>query len=650
MKLVTLRLFSHLGMRRAFQLTLGASVAASFTVTAESLADRRVEREGVAVELKLTSAQKAASGRNELVEGADAAVRFHIRDAASGAPLTGLRPSAWVDLQRPGQTAGTEACQRKVQSFLQGSMRTRPSVDLNSYHVLALNQESNLSVIDPLTGFGSSKLLALVMLNSPGEDWVLLPDRSKLFVSMPLANQIAVIDTNTWKVIANIDAGYRPGQLVLQPDRKYLWAANGDGAVTAIDTGSLTVAARIKTGAGPHQVVVTPDDRHVFVTNRAAATVSVIDVGRLTKIKDIPTGRSPTALTVSPLANAVFIGHQDDAAIVAIDTRSLQVTGRIAAKPGVHAIRFVPQGRLGLAVNRTHNLVHVIDPATNRVVQDIPVGEAPEQISFTESFAYVHSANTAQVSTIRLSTLDKQPDVGGFQGGQIAPGRSSGAAAASTIVPAPEGGAVYVANPSDQALYYYTEGMAAPKGALRNYRREPRAVLVVDKSLREVEPGVYAANLQFPSSGSYDVALLLDTPRLLHCFTATAVPDPALAARKNGPTKLEYLVERRDTLVNQPIKVRFKLTDAATSRPREGGPDVRVLSFLAPGTSQSRSAATPLGDGLYEVSLVLPRAGLYYVFVEAPSLQVRYNQFAPLTLQVLDQAVARGASNAPVHE
>ena len=48
-------------------------------------------------------------------------------------------------------------------------------------------------------------------------------DKRRLYVSMPLVNQVAVIDTNTWKVIANIDAGPKPERIALQHDNRYLW-------------------------------------------------------------------------------------------------------------------------------------------------------------------------------------------------------------------------------------------------------------------------------------------------------------------------------------------------------------------------------------------------------------------------------------------
>jgi hypothetical protein len=43
---------------------------------------------------------------------------------------------------------------------------------------------------------------------------------------MPLVNQVAVVDTSTWKVVANIDTGMKPARVRLQPDERYLWVGN----------------------------------------------------------------------------------------------------------------------------------------------------------------------------------------------------------------------------------------------------------------------------------------------------------------------------------------------------------------------------------------------------------------------------------------
>ncbi len=91
-----------------------------------------------------------------------------------------------------------------------------------------------------------------------------------------------------------------------------------------------------------------------------------------------------------------------------------------------------------------------------------------------------------------------------------------------------------VANPADRVIYYYSEGMAAPMGSFQNYRRNPRALMVVDRSLREVTSGVYSTTTKLPKSGIYDVAFLLDSPRITHCFNAEAKPNPDVPPGKTG--------------------------------------------------------------------------------------------------------------------
>jgi len=218
--------------------------------TARAQEARKVVKDGIEIELTI---EPASSKSKALLAGEDAIFRFKLRDTTTKTPLSGVRPAAWIaQRERPGPP-GPAQCRAKVESYLQGSLRSRPDVDLNTFHLLALNEEPSISVIDPLLGFGGSKLLTLVMLKSRGEDWVLTKDRLKLFVSMPRINQVAVVDTTTWKVVANVDTGPKPTRLALQPDEKYLWVAY-DTAVAVVDTSTLKVVKQIDTGAGVHQI------------------------------------------------------------------------------------------------------------------------------------------------------------------------------------------------------------------------------------------------------------------------------------------------------------------------------------------------------------------------------------------------------------
>lgn len=595
---------------------------------------QKIVEQGIAIEF---TAEPLVQNVNSIRAAEDVNVRFKVTDTTTSTPVKGLGLSAWISM-REGNTEPTK-CHDKIQSYLTGSMRARPDVDLNSYYILSLNKSPDISVIDPLLGFGGSKLLTLVMLKSPGEDWLLTGDGELLFVTLPAINQVAVITTRSWKVISYIDAGTTPTRITMQPDQHYVWVAN-DGnekdGVTVIDPATLKVAAKIATGAGAHDIMVSSDNRIAFVSNRESETVSVIDIQKLVKLNDIKVGPGPASLALSELSKAIYVASEGDGSVTVIDEQNQKVIARMKTKPGARSIRFAPGGRYGFVLNTKESTVYIFDAASNRMLHEVKVGKAPDQIMFSDTFAFVRSLDTETVAMLRLGTIGKEVDITDFPGGQAAPRKGSEPIHADSMVLAPEGNSVILANPVDKVLYYYQEGMAAPMGNFENYRREPLAALVVDRSLREIKPGIYSTTIKLPASGRYDVAFLNDSPRVSHCFDLSADPNPALKEEKPVALRIEHQLKEMTLPVGKDFTFRFKLTDTATGNPKADLKDVRVLTFMSVGGWQRRDFATSIGNGMYEIKINVPQSGVYMVFFESASMGVRYRDLPYLMLHAED--------------
>jgi YVTN family beta-propeller protein len=597
---------------------------------AQSVGKQTIIREGIAVQLDVEPSKKKGPA---LMEGDDATLRLTLSYEATKTPLTGTRPAAWVNARREGDKTD---CQRKVASFLSGSLMSRATIDLNSYYVLALNNDSTITVVDPLFHFGSTKLLALVALKSPGEDWALLSDQSRLFVSTPDSNRVAVVDAAAWKIAASIDVAPRPSRIALQPDERYLWVSYGDQAsasnesgVAVINTTDFKIAARIPTGRGRHEIAFSDDSRFAFVTNGDEATVSVIDAKGLKKIKDIGVGRKPASIAFSSKAQFAYVTSREDGVITVIDGARQKVIATMQAHAGLGQIKFSPNARLGFAVNPDKNAVYIFDVSNNRIIQTANIPNQPDQLAFTSTVAYVRSRASEFVYMMPLDQFGpagKTVSVVDFPGGQAAFFKGSRASSADTIVKAPDTDAVLVANPADKTIYYYKQGMAAPMGNFNNYKREPRAVLVVDRSLRERAPGVYETTVKLPQAGTYDVAFILEAPRIVHCFEVTVDASPELAAaRRASAVKVEPMVSERKVRVGQSTRLRLRVTDPATGAAKEAK-DILSLVFLAPGTWQTRQWAKPIGEGVYEIEFTPPETGVYYVFIASQSLGLAFNK------------------------
>lgn len=597
-------------------------------------------RNGVNVEFTLTPAE-GSDAAAPLKAGDLAEISFQISSADSGEPLRNTYPGVWVDIARAWQAKDRSPaqCKDRVSMYLQGLVGIRPQIDLNSYYVLVLNRDPSISVIDPVVGIsGITSLYTTIQLERPGADWAKNELEQWMYVSMPAAGKVAIVNLDTFKVETSLAAGDSPTRVALQPDERYLWVGNNakHGAasgVTVVDTADRRIVAEIPTGAGHHEIAFSPDDRYAFISNRDAGTVSVVDIQKLEKIRDIETGGIPLALAASNASESVYVVDGENGQITVVDGRSLDVAGHIKVKAGLGPLRFSEDGRWGVAVNPSANEVYVIDAASGQLAHTVPVPGKPYKVSMSPSFAYVRALDSERVSMINLTQLSRQGElvVTNFAAGSTAPGKAKDISIADSIVPAVNEAAVLVVSPADATVYYYMEGMNAPMGAFRNYGHAPRAVEVANRALKETEPGHYSATVRIPASGTFDVAYLHESPRFIHCFTFEASPNPAMQ-NAHKPLDVDFLIDQRRVSAGDAKNLRFRLTDPRTGEPRTDVEDATVMYYRAPNFGRRTIAAEHLGDGIYEVTLDFKQAGAYYVYVESRSLKMNYRDLDYLTL------------------
>ncbi len=611
----------------------------------------KFEQDGVTIEFTAESFLGAGGRGGELapviVEGRVTQVKFKVSDADTGAPLTNLNPAVWLDLVSDGENIGGErqnerTCRDRIGGYVQGQIGLRPTIDLNGFFILALNNEANISVIDPMVDVaGMTNLYSMMNLPGLGEDWVLSKDQQRLFTTVPSASQVSAADLDKFVVIKNIDVGTNPVRIALQPDERYLWVGN-DGSsedqsgITVIDPISLRVIANIPTGTGHHELAFSPDSRYAFVTNGGEGTLSVIDTQTFRKVKDLQVGPTPVAVAVSSVSRAIYVAGEVDGAISVIDGDSLELVGKISTFPGLKTLRFAPDGRWGLAANPRNGVIYVFDSIDNEIVYEVPVEAEPIQISFSKTAAYVRSNGAPTVTIIPLAEVRRGAalSVVTMPIGQTAPGGFPSQATADAIFPTAQDGAVLVANPADDQIYFYIAGSQAPQGSFQGHGLMPRAALAVDRSLQEVVDGLYTATVRMPRRGSYRVAFLLDSPKVVHCFEMSVTKDPdAVQDREAAAPQLEFLTDARQFTAGDSFDLKFTLTDPQTGQPITGLNDFYALVNQNSGNWKQFYGARSLGDGEYKVSIDVPRPGLYQIFFAAPSLKVNYDSLPKLYLK-----------------
>jgi YVTN family beta-propeller protein len=202
------------------------------------------------------------------------------------------------------------------------------------------------------------------------------PDGARLYVVCEHSNTMAVVDTRTRRVIAEVAVGSRPHDVAAGPDGARIYVTNRFGnSVSVIDGSSLVEVAEIPAGAGPHGVVCDPTGRFVFVANNGEDSVSVIDATELRETKRLSGGRGPWSLAVGADPTRLYVTNVNPnvtrflepptSELSILDATAGHVTDRLNV-PGANmlqGIAVLPAGTGGpralFTLVRTKNLVPI---------------------------------------------------------------------------------------------------------------------------------------------------------------------------------------------------------------------------------------------------------------------------------------------------
>lgn len=218
---------------------------------------------------------------------------------------------------------------------------------------------------------------------------VVAPDGRFAYVANGGDNSGSVVDIQALRVVATIPVGAGPHGMRLSPDGKEAWVANlKDGTVSVIDTGSRKLVARIAVGQGPAQVGFTPDGRFGFVSLSKEDRVAVIDPVRRKLFRKVMVGTVPIQLYATPDSRLLLVANQGTRekpgkTVSIIDLGTFEAVATIETGAGAHGVVIEGEGRLAFVTNTYANTVSVVDIVKRSVIATVPAGRGPNGVSVT---------------------------------------------------------------------------------------------------------------------------------------------------------------------------------------------------------------------------------------------------------------------------
>ncbi|MDO4550041.1 MAG: cell surface protein [Planctomycetia bacterium] len=273
-------------------------------------------------------------------------------------------------------------------------------------------------------------------------------DGKYVYISQFDASKIAQVETQTLKVVKEIDTPPTLTAIILSPDEKKILATTAappaKGFVSIIDISSGKVESTIPVGYCPESLVLHPDGKTLYVANRFSTDVSVVDMESKKETRRIKTIREPKSVAVTPDGKTLFItnflpldpadGYDVAAEVTWVDTATFQ-QGNIRLMNGcvaLHQVTVSPDGKYAFVTNNlaryqmpttmvergwmNTNAVAIIDAQERKLINvvlldSIDLGAAnPWGVSMTEDgkTLLVSHAGTHEVSIIDAEALFKK--------------------------------------------------------------------------------------------------------------------------------------------------------------------------------------------------------------------------------------------------
>ena len=187
-------------------------------------------------------------------------------------------------------------------------------------------------------------------------------------------------------------------------DVAYLSCEHADRLVL-FDTRSGYIREQFETGAQPYPADVTRDGVLAFVPNRGDSTVTVIDLLGGAVLATVPVGANPEggALLEDDTSYVVACGGADE--LVWINTASFEIEHRTpGVGPRPFSVATTPDGRFALVNNSGASALSIVDVESRAVVGELTVGEQPIAVRMHPDGqrAFVASEVAGTVSVIAL--------------------------------------------------------------------------------------------------------------------------------------------------------------------------------------------------------------------------------------------------------
>ncbi len=230
---------------------------------------------------------------------------------------------------------------------------------------------------------------------------------------------VYALDTNTMEVVSKAALQFLGlPRMTISPNGQFLFltdSADKSTTLLVLETSQLGQVTRAKDGTSPQFTATNRQSSLLFVPAFADDAISEYNIqadqlkvaaaaGAFSPIAKIAAKGGPSAVTLNADESRLYIGLGNEPIIDVANTQTLQIEQTIALPSPVLVTKLSPNGRWLVAISRTTDHVFLIDTSSNRLIDDIGVGNQPSAFDFTPDNQMLWVADSGDDS-IRIVAL-----------------------------------------------------------------------------------------------------------------------------------------------------------------------------------------------------------------------------------------------------
>ena len=279
--------------------------------------------------------------------------------------------------------------------------------------LLVLNKEdATLAFMNPVSG----EVAATVPVGEGPHEIAVSDDGRLAFVgnygARTPGGTLSIIDVPGRKEARRFDLGaLRRPHGVSCVAGKVFFTAEANKVVARYDPASNQVDWIMGTGlAGTHMVVAASGGKTLYTANIGSDAIAILQEeqnGAWTQTV-VPVGKGPEGFDISPDGRELWAAHSRDGGVSAIDLATKKVLATFdAGTKRSNRLKFTHDGKKVLISDLDGGSLVVVDVASRRVVNRIPMGKAPEGILLPpgSNEAFVAVAGDNNITVIDLNNF-----------------------------------------------------------------------------------------------------------------------------------------------------------------------------------------------------------------------------------------------------